>query len=64
MNLVILHLSDIHFRDQSDSIFKRVEALIASLRPYVPNAACIVIVISGDIAQSGAAAEYKLATRL
>jgi predicted MPP superfamily phosphohydrolase len=63
MNLLILHLSDIHFTAKNDPIFKRVEPLVASLRPHLPHAACIVIVVSGDIAQTGAAAEYKLATR-
>lgn len=63
MNLLILHLSDIHFRDQADPILKRVEALAASFRPHLPHAACIVIIISGDIANSGISSEYKLASR-
>lgn len=64
MNLLIVHLSDIHLKTASDPIFKRTEAITASLRPYFPHAAAIAIVVSGDIAQSGSAPEYKVATRL
>lgn len=64
MNLLIVHLSDIHLKSNSDPILKRTEAITASLRPYLPHVAVIAIVVSGDIAQSGSAEEYKVATRL
>lgn len=63
MNLLIVHLSDIHFTDKNDPVLKRAEPLVAALRPHLPHAACIAIVVSGDIAQTGAASEYKLAAR-
>jgi len=63
MNLLIIHLSDIHFTAITDGILKRSEALVAAARPHFPHAAAIVVVVSGDIAQTGAALEYKLAAR-
>jgi predicted MPP superfamily phosphohydrolase len=63
MNLVIVHLSDIHFKQDTDPILKRTEPLLASLRPHLAHAEAIVLAITGDIAQSGSANEYKLATR-
>jgi hypothetical protein len=38
--------------------------MTASIRPYLPHTGAIVLVVSGDIAQSGATTEYKLAKRL
>jgi predicted MPP superfamily phosphohydrolase len=63
MNLLILHLSDIHLKSARDPVLKRVEAIIASLRPHLPHTGVIAIVVSGDIAQSGSKAEYAIAKR-
>ena len=64
MNLLIIHLSDIHLKTSNDSILKRAESITAAMRPYLPNTTVVVIVVSGDIAQSGSATEYKIANRL
>jgi predicted MPP superfamily phosphohydrolase len=59
MQTAVLHLSDIHFKSDKDVILKRMDPLIASIRPYLTHASVIVIAITGDIAQSGDLSEYK-----
>ena len=63
MKLLVLHLSDIHFQKSTDPVLKRVPAILAATRPYLPNVRLIIVVVSGDIAQSGSKDEYRLATR-
>lgn len=64
MPIAILHLSDIHISSKSDHILKRSEAIAAALRPYLPSAQAVIILLSGDIAQSGQVEEYALAEML
>ena len=64
MELVILHLSDIHIKSDSDHILNRGEMIARSVFPYLPDCEHLVILISGDIAFSGKKAEYDSASRL
>lgn len=63
MHTTIIHLSDIHFNTEKDFILKRIDLLIASIRPYTTHTSTLVIAITGDIAQSGDLAEYSVATK-
>lgn len=59
--IMFLHLSDIHIRRQTDEILKRTSAIAAATYQHLPEIHTLAIIVSGDIAWSGTAAEYKLA---
>ena len=61
MNAVFLHLSDIHFRAENDPIVGKSEVVGQFLYRFLPNADCVFVVISGDIAYSGQENEYQIA---
>lgn len=58
---MVLHLSDIHILQQSDRILKRPQQIAATTYEHIPDASCVALLISGDVAQAGSKAEYKLA---
>lgn len=62
MKILVLHLSDIHFKSQSDPIMDRVKAIAATATPRIHSASAIFIVISGDISFSGLRIEYEAAS--
>ncbi|WP_454439597.1 STAND family AAA ATPase [Thauera mechernichensis] len=64
MTIAILHLSDIHICSAEDSILGRAEAIARPLFRHLPTASSVVIVLSGDIAQSGQASEYQMAKQM
>lgn len=61
MRAIILHLSDMHFQSTVNPIVSRVEQISNSLNMCSEEEFVCFIVISGDIAYSGSAEEYKLA---
>jgi len=61
MSLLLVHLSDIHIKGDSDPILKKGEAIANALNARVAKANLIVIIVSGDIAFSGAKKEYLAA---
>jgi hypothetical protein len=61
MSILLIHLSDIHIQDKSDSIVKRSNEIAATTFSVLPNAEAVFIVISGDVAQSGRQHEYDIA---
>lgn len=60
MKLIILHLSDIHFKTNKseNQVTSRVEALSAAVASSDFEATHILIVVTGDIAYSGQEMEY------
>lgn len=58
---LLIQLSDIHFFRTSDAVLKRTAEIAAALQPLLPLATRVIIAVTGDIAQSGKAAEYELA---
>jgi predicted MPP superfamily phosphohydrolase len=63
MTLNVLHLSDIHFRNESDHVFARASEIASAVFSLARAATKNVIVVSGDIAHSGSAAEYAVAEK-
>lgn len=61
MSVVILHLSDIHIKTPRDPILERTQNIAASTFSSLPNAECVFLVVSGDIAFSGSDEQYSLA---
>ena len=61
MDLLILHLSDIHFKESSDNYKEIVEALVKCVKKHSQNIKHILIIISGDIGYSGKRVEYLIA---
>lgn len=64
MSLSVIHLSDIHIEDSSDSILQRVDALKAACVSSLPSNGTVIIAISGDIANRGKASQYDLAKKM
>ena len=61
MKLLFLHISDIHFQDNSDALYEiNIPAMARSLNQMMDFEECVLI-ISGDIAFSGDIAQYKIA---
>ena len=60
MKFLILHLSDIHIQNASDPILARDSKIAQSVFPYLPQIQHLVIIISGDIANSGKQEQYEL----
>lgn len=64
MTALVLHLSDIHIQSETDWIVTQGDTIAAATYEYLPDASAVFIVVSGDIAWSGAAEEYRVAERL
>src|SRR5271166_5520876 len=61
MRIVLLQLSDIHFRSSSDPITARALKIKDAVLGKILGAHACFIAVSGDIANSGAPAEYSVA---
>ena len=61
MKLLIVHLSDIHFNQTSNSLLRKKEELFNSIKNQVRDVEKTIIIVSGDIAFSGKQEEYKIA---
>lgn len=61
--LILLHISDAHIRDQSDLVLGNAEKIASAIRPYLPNASAVFLIFTGDIAYSGKKEEYDLAEK-
>ena len=61
MQILLLHLSDIHIRTGEESILSRTSRIKDACHATAPNASCCVVVLSGDIAYSGLSAQYEAA---
>lgn len=64
MSVVILHLSDLHARDQNNEVLARGSVIARAAFPFLVRAEAVIVVFSGDIAFSGKATEYDLVLRL
>lgn len=66
MSILIIHLSDIHLKSESNVniIMERVEKISGAVQRKVAGADTCFIVISGDVAFSGTPDQYEIATEL
>ena len=62
--IVFLHLSDIHICNEKDISDKHINKIVDSLRSYKTDFNTIIIIISGDITQSGELIQFKNAGKL
>lgn len=62
MKVIILHLSDIHFKEDDTNLEDRIPSIVNALTQLDTEANNCVIAVSGDIAFSGKEVEYSLAT--
>ncbi len=60
-NIGIIHLSDIHFSSESNSVQQKLEFLYHALKDDFSNCLVVYVVVSGDIANYGKSQEYKVA---
>lgn len=60
MELLVLHLSDIHFDKKNDFRDKNIDSILGAIRT-LNTFDSVLIVISGDIAFSGTAGQYNIA---
>ncbi len=63
MNVLVLHLSEVHISDASDPILERSSHLANSLRLIPHNVDSVILAFSGDIVFSGNAEEYNLTSK-
>lgn len=62
MQIVIVHLSDIHFKSGNDNIAsQQATKIVDAIRPLAEDAKACFIVVTGDIAFSGKTSEYDIA---
>lgn len=59
--VLLIQISDIHFFDPSDAVLRRTAEIAAAVQPLLPLATRVVLIVTGDIAQSGKSDEYSLA---
>ena len=60
MKLLILHLSDMHFKAEKNYNRENIEGIVNALRPSVKDVIYLLIVISGDISFSGHEAQFSV----
>ena len=60
--VLLIQISDIHFFEPTDAVLKRSAEIAAAVQPLLPLATRVVLIVTGDIAQSGKSTEYDLAT--
>lgn len=58
---VVAHITDIHIRSDLDAILARPERIGAAIASHLRPEDSLVILLTGDIAYSGSAAQYELA---
>ena len=63
MNLLILHISDMHFRKKNSFSAENVNAIVNALRQSITGISDVLVVVSGDIAHSGQKGECIEARR-
>lgn len=61
LEIVIIHLSDIHISGVGDPILSKADSIAAALNSRASNAKLLIIIVSGDIANTGSKKEYEAA---
>jgi metallophosphoesterase superfamily enzyme len=61
MSLLILHLSDLHIKDEKDDILNKSTHIAQSAFSGLRQASVCLIIVTGDLAYSGAVEQFTLA---
>ena len=64
MNLIFLHLSDLHLKNESDISDFHLQKIIDSLNTYKVDIDKVIIIVSGDITYSGEKTQFDCAWKL
>ncbi|MED4402069.1 metallophosphoesterase [Metabacillus fastidiosus] len=64
MKLAILQISDIHLKDEDNSVFKKVDKIGSAIKSELYDIEHLIILITGDTAYSGQESEYELGIKL
>jgi UDP-2,3-diacylglucosamine pyrophosphatase LpxH len=62
MKILLLHLSDIHFKARTDTVLSQVQSIAATTFSRIHSAEAVFVVISGDVAYSGNREQYEIAS--
>lgn len=60
---LLIQISDIHFEGPGDAVVNRHAEIAAAVQPLLPLATRVILIITGDIAQSGKKTEYEVAKK-
>lgn len=61
MPIILIQLSDIHFRSPKSKVANRASSVARAVTAKIPTADDCFLILSGDIANTGAPEEYKVA---
>src|ERR1035437_6804205 len=61
MSLIVVQISDVHFRAPQDVIASRVASLVNAVLAEIPKPDACFLVFTGDVANTGDKAEYEVA---
>ncbi len=61
MKIMLIHLSDLHIGSDNNSVMDRMKEIWQPIKNFGTDVECIFLIITGDIANSGASLEYKKA---
>ena len=53
MNLSILHLSDMHIKDETDPVISRVDRIVAAVANRVIGSNFVLVAVTGDLSMTG-----------
>jgi len=59
LNISILQLSDIHFKDKNNSVLNKTDKIFDAIKNEIDDSKYLFIIFTGDIAFSGRKNEYK-----
>jgi predicted MPP superfamily phosphohydrolase len=63
LKLAIVQLSDIHIKSEDDSVLRRAHPVVSAINNCVITTDAYLLAITGDVANSGAKAQYDLALK-
>jgi hypothetical protein len=61
MRLLLIQLSDIHFRASGDYAMSRSSSIVDAVKDLEPELAACIVLITGDVANTGSVEEYNAA---
>ena len=63
MRTALVHLSDIHLRSSGSPIIQAIDQLVSAVNSVDASISLFLVIISGDIANTGVSTEYQTALR-